>query len=168
MGHAQTQGEAGALENLARQVLELADDAGMVIATAESCTGGQIASVLTEVEGLSNRVHCSFVTYSDAAKNELLGIPLSLIEAEGAVSKDVVLAMAGGALARSSADVAVAVSGYTGSAGKHENGLVHFAVCKRDGYRIHRECHFGPVEREEGKAIATRFALDLLRGALAR
>ena len=168
MGHAQTQCDTEALEGLARQVLELADDAGMVIATAESCTGGQIASVLTEVEGLSNRVHCSFVTYSDTSKNELLGIPLSLIKSEGAVSKDVVLAMAEGALSRSSADIAVAVSGYTGSAGKHENGLVHFAVCKRDGYRIHRECHFGPVEREEGKAIATRFALDLLQAALAR
>jgi nicotinamide-nucleotide amidase len=155
------------LEALAREVLERADEARVTIATAESCTGGGLASLLTSIDGCSSAFDRAFVTYSNDAKRDMLGIPPAMIERFGAVSRQVAEAMAERALGLSSAAVAVAVSGFTGPAGPgDENGLVHFAAACRDGRLLHRECHFGEVEREEGQRLALGEALDLLLEAL--
>lgn len=113
----------------ARHVVERASALGLVLATAESCTGGLIAALLTEIPGSSAVVDRGFVTYSNQAKAELLGVPLSLIDAHGAVSREVALAMVEGALAGSSADMAVSVTGIAGPGGGSRDkpvGLVHF------------------------------------------
>jgi len=151
---------------LARDVLEAARDTGLSVATAESCTGGNIASLLTCIEGLSHMFEAGFVAYSDEAKSDVLGIPASDVEIHGAVSRAIALAMAAGAVSRSRADIAVAVSGYTGDAGPHENGLVHIAVADSAGRTMHREYHFGEVERDEGRSLAASAALKLLKQAL--
>lgn len=107
---------------------------GLKLATAESCTGGLIAGCLTEIAGSSAVVDRGFVTYSNEAKAELLGVPPSLIEAHGAVSEPVARAMADGALARSLADLTVAVTGVAGPGGGSAEkpvGLVHFATAQR-------------------------------------
>ncbi len=107
---------------------------GLKLATAESCTGGLIAGCLTEIAGSSAVVDRGFVTYSNEAKAELLGVPPSLIEAHGAVSEPVARAMADGALARSLADLTVAVTGVAGPGGGSAEkpvGLVHFATARR-------------------------------------
>ena len=108
----------------------------LMIAAAESCTGGLIAGVLTEIAGSSDVVERGFVTYSNEAKNELIDVPMALIEANGAVSREVALAMAAGALEHSRADVAVAVTGVAGPGGGSEAkpvGLVHFHDLLRIG-----------------------------------
>lgn len=154
------------LHALACEVLEKAKSADILIATAESCTGGHVASLLTDIEGLSRHFDRGFVVYSDEAKTELLGIPPEEVESKGAVSREVVIAMAQGALRRSAAVAAVAVTGYTGPAGKHENGLVHIAAAHAEGHVVHRECHFGEVERDEGRNLAAAAALELLRDTI--
>ncbi|WP_224007756.1 CinA family protein [Aureimonas sp. SA4125] len=124
-------------------------DRGKVIATAESCTGGMIAAGLTDIAGASSVLDRGFVTYSNAAKTEMLGVPTALIEAHGAVSEQVARAMAEGALAASRADVAIAVTGIAGPGGgsvEKPVGLVHLAVASRRG-SFHREARFGNVER---------------------
>ena len=112
----------------------------LMLATAESCTGGLIAGVLTEIAGSSDVVERGFVTYSNEAKTELIGVPAEMIAAHGAVSKEVALAMAAGALTHSRADIAVAVTGVAGPGG----GLPP----------IHRECRFGEIGRH-GIRMAT-------------
>jgi nicotinamide-nucleotide amidase len=155
------------IEKLATRVLQKACDTELTIATAESCTGGLIASILTDVEGKSHAFEAGFATYSDAAKADMLGIAPDLIEQEGAVSRAVALAMAAGALDSSCADIAVAVTGYAGEAGPDgEPGLVHIACQRRGREAAHRELHCGDVGREHVRSEATLVALQLLDDGL--
>jgi nicotinamide-nucleotide amidase len=125
---------------LAREVLTLARARGQTIATAESCTGGLVAAALTSIAGSSDVMDRGFVTYSNAAKTAMLGVPASLIAEVGAVSADVAAAMAEGALRASGASLAVSITGIAGPGGGSAAkpvGLVHFAVASDDG-RVNR------------------------------
>ncbi len=128
--------EDGAVPELAAAVIARCDAAGRMVATVESCTGGLVAGAMTAVAGSSSVLERGFVTYSNEAKSELVGVPAALIETHGAVSAEVAQAMAEGGLARSHADIAVAVTGIAGPSGGTEAkpvGLVHFACATRDG-----------------------------------
>ncbi len=152
------------IEALARKVVEAAAARSLMIATAESCTGGLVSAALTAVAGSSAVVERGFVTYSNAAKSELLGVPVALIERQGAVSEPVARAMAAGALAHSSAQISVAVTGIAGPGGGSADkpvGLVHFAAAGPGGL-IHVERRFGDIGREAVRLDSVRVALDLL------
>ena len=155
------------VEELAAEVLKRACDYELTITTAESCTGGLLASLLTDVEGRSHAFERGFVVYSEAAKSELLGVPAELIEREGAVSKPVAVAMAEGALAASRAAIAVAVTGFAGEgAPGDEPGLVHLACASADHSTTHREEHFGNVGRGPVRIATLRVALTMIATAL--
>ena len=152
------------IQSLARQVVEAAAARGLMIATAESCTGGLVAGALTAIAGSSAAVERGFVTYSDAAKNDMLGVPADLIEAHGAVSEPVARAMAEGAVSRSGASVAVSITGIAGPGGGSADkpvGLVHFAAAGPTGL-IHVEHRFGDLGREAIRLESVRLALRLL------
>jgi nicotinamide-nucleotide amidase len=143
--------------------------AGRTIATAESCTGGLVAGLLTAVPGSSAAVERGFVTYSNAAKAEAIGVPLDLIRQHGAVSEQVARAMASGALGASRADVAVAITGIAGPGGGSADkpvGLVHFGLAVRDGGVRHRERRYGDLGRAGIRRAAVADALSLLEEAL--
>lgn len=153
---------------LARAVLEACRSAGLTVATAESCTGGMVAAALTDVPGSSDVVERGFITYSNAAKTEMLGVPSGIIEAHGAVSEPVARAMAEGALARSPADLAVAITGIAGPGGGSAvkpEGLVHFACARRDRPTTHARVEFGPLGRVEVRLRSVRQALRMLLDA---
>ena len=152
------------IEALARQVIEAASARGLMVAAAESCTGGLVSAALTSVAGSSAVVERGFVTYSNAAKSELLGVPADLIDRHGAVSEPVARAMAEGAVSHSLAQVSVAVTGIAGPGGGSPDkpvGLVHFAASGPTGL-IHVERRFGDIGREEVRLASLRVALDLL------
>ena len=137
----------------------------LMLATAESCTGGLIAGVLTEIAGSSDVVERGFVTYSNEAKNELIGVPMAMIRERGAVSKEVALAMAAGALGHSRADIAVAVTGVAGPGGGSAAkpvGLVHLAAERRGRAPIHRECRFGEIGRYGIRMATVAVALEMI------
>ncbi|HEU5481473.1 MAG TPA: CinA family protein [Sphingomicrobium sp.] len=137
------------------------------IATAESCTGGMLAALLTDIEGCGHGFDRGFVTYSKAAKADQLGIGPDLLERNDAVSEPVARAMAEGALERSNADIALGVTGFAGPAGEGcEEGLVHFAVATRDGPTHHRVEHFGGAGRGPVRIMALRAMLDMLEESL--
>ncbi len=155
------------VERLARSALRRAWSLRMSLATAESCTGGLLASILTDVDGLGRAFDRGFIVYTDAAKREMLGVAAELLERCGAVSEPAARAMADGALARSEAGMAIAVTGYAGPAGPGEpQGLVHFALAERDRPTRHRREEFGPVGRGEGRIACLRVALVMLDEAL--
>lgn len=134
------------------------------LATAESCTGGLIAALLTEFPGSSEILERGFVTYSNAAKTQMIGVDPGLIAAHGAVSREVALAMAEGAITHSLADVSVAVTGLAGPGGggpEKPVGLVHVAASRKGVAPLHRECRFGDIGRAEIRldAVATALAL---------
>lgn len=148
----------------ARKTLALLEGRRLRIATAESCTGGLIAAVLTAVPGSSAVVERGFVTYSNEAKAEVIGVSPALIAAHGAVSEPVAIAMAEGALARSRADIAVSVTGVAGPGGGSAEkpvGLVHFACARRNGSVRHVERRFGDIGRDDVRAASVIQALDL-------
>ncbi len=136
----------------------------MRIVTAESCTGGLIAGCLTGIAGSSAVFERGFVTYSNEAKTEILGVPTELIAQHGAVSEPVARAMAAGALENSRAELAIAVTGIAGPGGgsrKRPVGLVHFAAASADAGTIHvREVFAG--DRDEVRLATVRRALDML------
>lgn len=139
------------------------------VATAESCTGGLVAAAITSVAGSSDVFDRGFVTYSNAAKTDMLGVPEATIAAHGAVSAETARAMALGALARSLADIAVSVTGIAGPGGGSAEkpvGLVHFACARRGGTIVHVERRFGALSREEIREAATGEALDMLIEAI--
>jgi nicotinamide-nucleotide amidase len=139
----------------------------LMVATAESCTGGLIAGALTEIAGSSDVLERGFVTYSNAAKTELLGVPAGLILAEGAVSEPVARAMAEGAVAHSAADLAVAVTGIAGPGGGSADkpvGLVWFGLARRGG-PSRTERHVFAGDRREVRRAAVARALALLHVA---
>jgi nicotinamide-nucleotide amidase len=148
----------------ARGVLARFDAAGLMLATAESCTGGLIAGALTEIAGSSSVLERGFVTYSNEAKTELLSVPSELIGRLGAVSAEVAEAMAVGAVGHSRADVAVAVTGIAGPGGETPGkpvGLVYFGIARRGG-TVRHERHIFPGDRSEVRLAAVRAALTLL------
>ena len=153
---------------LAKQVLDAACAREWTIATAESCTGGLLASLLTDVEGASHAFERGFVVYSKQAKCELLGIAPDVVERCNGVTREVAEAMASGALAGSHADVALGITGFAGpGAPDDEPGLVHLGCTTRNGHRAHRECHFGDVGRGEVRNAALRVALEMIDEAVA-
>ncbi len=142
---------------------------GEMIATAESCTGGLVSALLTEIAGSSAVVDRGFVTYSNEAKQDMLGVPAPLLEAHGAVSEPVARAMAEGALAHSRAHVTVAITGVAGPGGGSAEkpvGLVHFACARRGGPTQAVEKRFGDLGRTEVRRAALLCALDLLEARL--
>jgi nicotinamide-nucleotide amidase len=155
-------------ETMEQVVVRLARAAGKSVATAESCTGGLVASRITNVPGSSEMFRYGWVTYANEAKTTELGVPAALLEKHGAVSAEVAQAMAEGALRRSGADLAVAVTGIAGPTGgtpKKPVGFVYFALTAKNGKTQIVERTLSPV-RETFKYMASQIALDLVRRAL--
>ena len=148
------------LEEATRRLLAKAAERELVLATAESCTGGMLASLLTDVQGVAHVFDRGFVTYSEEAKTEMLGISADLIEGKGAVSEAVAVAMAEGALSRSRANIALAITGFADTGG--EPGLVHFACARNGRITAHREEHFGPIGRGRVRVAALGVAVEMM------
>jgi nicotinamide-nucleotide amidase len=137
---------------------------GLKLATAESCTGGLVAGLLTEIPGSSAVVERGFVVYSNEAKQELLGVPAQTLVAFGAVSEQTARAMAQGAIAHSRADWAVAVTGVAGPDGGSPDkpvGLVHFACARADGTIVALEKRYGPLSRTAIRLASVGVALAM-------
>lgn len=152
---------------LARLLIDEARERSLRIVTAESCTGGLVASVLTDVEGRSHVFERGYVVYTNDAKAEELAVPSRLIDQNGAVSEPVARAMAEGALRCSGASIAVSVTGFAGAAGPDdEPGLVHFALAAAGSPTVHEEHHFGDIGRGPVRLDCLRVALKLLERAV--
>ena len=151
----------------AAEVLALARAKGLRIATAESCTGGLISGALTEVAGSSDVFDRGFVTYSNAAKVEMLGIRPETLAAHGAVSEEIAAEMARGALARSAAGLAVSVTGIAGPGGSEfkPEGRVCFGLANAQGWGT-ETVEFGALGRDRVRASTVQHALNLLAGGL--
>jgi nicotinamide-nucleotide amidase len=147
-------------EEATRRLLQKAHERALMLATAESCTGGMLASLLTDVQGVAHVFERGFVTYTNEAKHEMLGVPMALIEAKGAVSKAVAVAMAEGALAHSRANIALAVTGFADSG--DEPGLVHFGCARAGRKTMHREEHFGPGGRGATRIACMKVAVEMM------
>lgn len=150
-------------------IMERLSEDEVRLATAESCTGGILASLFTDIPGRSHVFEAGFVTYSDGAKTRMLGIPPELIKRYGAVSQETATAMVEGALRNSDADLALSVTGFAGPGrDDDEAGLVHFACAWREGVTLHAERHFGTRDRGETRLCCIDMALDMLSAALGR
>jgi nicotinamide-nucleotide amidase len=152
----------------AEALLEACRSRGIMLATAESCTGGLIAAALTAIAGSSDVVDRGFVTYSNEAKHQMIGVPMPLIETYGAVSEQVAAAMADGALARSRAAMAVAVTGVAGPSGGSADkpvGLVWFGLARTGALTIARRQVF-PGDRTAIRAATVDHAFTMIRAAL--
>lgn len=148
----------------AKRVLDLCRARGLLVATAESCTGGLVAAALTEIAGSSDVVDRGFVTYSNAAKQAMLGVPVGTLERFGAVSAQTAKAMAAGALKNSRADITVSITGIAGPGGGTKQkpvGLVHFAAAKR-GRIVARKKLFGAIGRSRVRQLSVLQALAML------
>lgn len=148
--------------------VNLLRDRGWILATAESCTGGLIAAAITEVPGSSAVFDRGFVTYSNAAKVQMLGVPMDLIEAHGAVSEEVARAMAKGALQHSGAQIAVSVTGIAGPGGSEHKpeGRVCFGIATADNCETRTE-EFGAIGRSAVRAATVAVALSLINAKAA-
>lgn len=154
-----------ATNDLARDIIEKAKRAGLKIATAESCTGGMVSAALTDIAGSSAVFDRGFVTYSNEAKAEMLGVDPALILQHGAVSESVARAMAEGALKSSNADLSVAITGIAGPGGGSDTkpvGLVHFASARKGQATRHIEKRFGDLGRIHVREAATLQALRMI------
>ena len=154
------------LRAAATAVLKACRARGLKIATAESCTGGLVAGALTEIAGSSDVFDRGFVTYSNAAKQAMLGVPAAILERHGAVSRETAEAMATGALAHAPVDLAVAITGIAGPGGGNADkpvGLVHFAAAARDGALTHAEKRYGDIGRAEVRHKSVLQALAMLK-----
>lgn len=148
-------------------LLKEAERIGIKLSTAESCTGGLLASLLTDVEGTSHVFDRGFITYSARSKCDLLGIDAQMIDRHGAVSEPVSRAMAWGALKRSDAAIAFAITGFTGRADvSDEAGLVHLACAAENGYFQHHVYHFGDIGRGPTRIATLRAAIKHLSEAV--
>ncbi len=155
------------LDEQAERLMRRLCDQQLTIATAESCTGGMLAALLTDIEGAGHGFERGFVTYTKQAKADLLGIDPGLLEQNDAVSEPVARAMAEGALDRSKADLALGVTGFAGPAGDGcEEGLVHFALARKGAPTRHRVEHFGPAGRGPVRVKSLRTLLEMLEEAL--
>jgi nicotinamide-nucleotide amidase len=155
-----------ALVEAARELLGLCRIKALTIATAESCTGGLVAAILTEVPGSSDAFDRGFVTYSNDAKSAMLGVPPATLEAFGAVSRETAQSMAAGALAHSPANLAVAITGIAGPGGATPGkpvGLVYLAAASRNGQALDEEQRFGDVGRAKVRYASAARALAMLR-----
>ncbi|HEX3664755.1 MAG TPA: CinA family protein [Rhizomicrobium sp.] len=158
----------GQLE-LAEQLLERARNRNILVATAESCTGGMISALLTEIAGSSDVFERGFVTYSNEAKTGMLGVPSDLIDTYGAVSKPVARSMAEGALKHSLATASVAVTGIAGPGGgtaEKPVGLVHIAAARAGRETLHEKHLFGDIGRAAVRLACAEAALRLLQRLL--
>lgn len=150
----------------AAHLLALCRARDLKIVTAESCTGGLVAAALTEIAGSSDVVDCGFVTYSNEAKQALIGVPAATLEQHGAVSEQTAAAMAAGALKNSRADLSVAITGIAGPGGgskKKPVGLVYFAAASRSGRLIACSRRYGKIGRRRVRLRSVVQALELLR-----
>ncbi len=153
------------IEDEARRIISAFSSRGLMISTAESCTGGLIAGALTEIAGSSAVVDRGFVTYTNEAKMDLLGVNAATLAAHGAVSEQTALQMVQGALFRSRADIAVAVTGIAGPGGGSAEkpvGLVHIAARNRSGPILHRQMRYGDIGRGEIRLATLRTAFEML------
>jgi nicotinamide-nucleotide amidase len=153
----------------ARLFLADCEDRKLRVAAAESCTGGLLTALLTEIPGSSRVVERGFVVYSNAAKQELLGVPGDLIADAGAVSEPVARAMAEGALRESRAHIAVAITGVAGPDGGtplKPVGLVHIAAARENRSILHEACRFGDIGRTHIRLRSVDKALELMRRML--
>ncbi|WP_105416323.1 CinA family protein [Neorhizobium sp. T25_27] len=153
------------IEDQARRIILDFTARGKMVATAESCTGGLIAGALTEISGSSAVVDRGFVTYTNEAKVDMLGVADATLATHGAVSRETALQMVHGALYRSQASVAVAVTGIAGPGGGSAEkpvGLVHLAAKSRSGKILHREMRYGDIGRTEVRLATVRTALAML------
>lgn len=153
------------LRSSAKRVLDLCRAKSLRVATAESCTGGLVAGALTEIAGSSDVVDRGFVTYSNAAKHAMLGVPYATLERYGAVSAETAIAMAEGALNNSLAELTVAITGIAGPGGGTKQkpvGLVHFAAARRGGRHIARKRLYGNIGRSRVRQRSVTEALKLL------
>ncbi|MBM3604310.1 MAG: CinA family protein [Alphaproteobacteria bacterium] len=150
-----------------KRVLEELCKREKTVATAESCTGGLVAALMTDIEGCSHAFDRGFVTYTDEAKTELLGVDATLLQDKGAVSEEVAIMMAEQARDRAGVDYAVSVTGYAGSpGGDAEEGLVHFALARQDGATVHRMERFGAKGRETIRALCLQTVTDMFEDAV--
>jgi nicotinamide-nucleotide amidase len=150
----------------AEALLDLCRSKNLKIAAAESCTGGLLAATLTEIAGSSDVFERGFVTYSNAAKQAMLGVPAKTLERHGAVSRETAQAMAKGALAQSPVDLAVSITGIAGPSGAVPDkpvGLVYFAAAARNGRLIEHERRFGDLGRAQVRRACVLEALAILR-----
>jgi nicotinamide-nucleotide amidase len=160
-----------AIRDAAARVLDACRVRRLKVASAESCTGGLVAGALTEIPGSSDVFDLGLVTYSNAAKQRMLGVAAVILERHGAVSRQTAEAMAEGALAVSRADLAVAITGIAGPGGGSPGkpvGLVHLAAAARDGERLHREKRYGDIGRCRVRKAAVAEALAMLELLAAR
>jgi nicotinamide-nucleotide amidase len=158
-------------QQLAERVLAEARKRGLKIATAESCTGGMVSAALTDIAGSSDVFERGFVTYSNDAKQEMLGVAAATIAAHGAVSTQTARAMAEGAIRNSRADIAVAITGVAGPGGgslEKPVGLVCFAIARKDQATLERREQFNDGGRTAVRLDATGMALEMLLDAATR
>lgn len=154
----------GETEEATRRLLLKACERELTLATAESCTGGMLASLLTDVQGVAHAFDRGFVTYTSEAKSEMLGVPPELIERHGPVSREVAVAMAEGALERSRANIALSITGFADKG--EEPGLVHFACARKGRATAHREEHFGPAGRGATRIACMKVAIEMMTDML--
>jgi nicotinamide-nucleotide amidase len=153
----------------AKDTLDMLRDGGLMVATAESCTGGLVAGLLTSIAGSSAMVERGFVTYSNEAKTEMLGVPMGMIEQYGAVSEQVAREMAEGALRNSRANIAVSVTGIAGPGGGSRDkpvGLVHFACAGKEKLTHHVRMEYGNLGRDETRHASVGMALAMIRAQI--
>lgn len=159
-------------QDIHRQAIALmsqACDQGVMLAVAESCTGGLLAAVLTDVEGCAHGFDRGVVAYTDEAKADLLSVPRVILETDGAVSPRAAEAMAVGVLEASKADIALSVTGFAGAgAPAEEAGLVYFGLAARSGFREVVERRFGPQSRAAVRLGCLRTAMSLMSEGLTR
>lgn len=153
--------------NLAAQVLDAARKRGITIATAESCTGGLIIATLTEIPGSSDVVDRGFITYSNSAKQQMLGVQVETLAAHGAVSEEVAAEMAAGALNHSEASLSIAVTGIAGPGGSDHKpeGRVCFGLGNASGVATHT-VEFGAIGRDQVRMATVEYALKIILQAL--
>ena len=152
-------------EAAAIALLDLCKSKKLTVATAESCTGGLVAGALTDIAGSSAVVDRGFVTYTNEAKHQMLGVPNETLQRHGAVSRETAEAMVRGALGHADADLAVSITGIAGPGGGSPDkpvGLVYFAAASRGGDLIHRERRFGDIGRGEVRRRSVLQAISML------
>ncbi|MGQ3214410.1 MAG: CinA family protein [Shinella sp.] len=153
------------IENAARAIVADFTDRELLIATAESCTAGLIAGAITEIAGSSNVFDRGFVTYSNEAKREMIGVANATLKAHGAVSRATALEMAQGAIGNSGANISIAVTGVAGPGGGSDEkpvGLVHLAAARTGRETLHREMRYGDIGRSAVRLATVRTALEML------
>ena len=157
------------LDEQAERLMRRLCEAKLTIATAESCTGGMLAALLTDIEGAGRGFERGFVTYTKDSKAELLGIDRDVLDHNDAVSGTVAREMAEGALKRSHADLALGITGFAGpGAPGEEEGLVHIALARRGKPTVHREEHFGSIGRGAIRVNSLKAMLEMLEQSLDR